>query len=80
MSSMPRRLALLLAAAAVGGTFVAGLFIHGVVGGVLVLATAAILASLTAMLWQHVQPKARPLRVAIIAVIVVIGILKIATA
>lgn len=74
---MPPRLANLLVASTVGAIFVAGLFIHGWVGGVLLLITAAILASLTRLLWNRVRPQGRPLRVLVITAITVIGIIKI---
>ncbi|HVX68254.1 MAG TPA: DUF6703 family protein [Mycobacteriales bacterium] len=70
---MPRRLLILLAALAVGGLFFAGLFVHGRVGGVLLLLTALVLAALTRLVWEHVRPKGRSLRILIIAAIAVGG-------
>lgn len=74
---MPQRLTNLLAATAIGAIFVAGLFIHGWVGGALLLVTAAILAVLTRLLWNRVRPQGRPLRLLVIAAITVIGVIKI---
>jgi hypothetical protein len=77
MSDVPRRLLILLAALAVGGLFFAGLFVHGRVGGVLLLLTAVILASLTRLVWEHVRPKGRPLRILIIAAIAAVAVVKL---
>jgi hypothetical protein len=75
---MPQRLAIILVAAAVGAIFATGLFLHGWVGGVLLLLTAAILASMTRLTWNRVRPQGRPLRLIVIAAIAVIGVIKIA--
>jgi hypothetical protein len=74
---MPQRLAIILVAAAVGAIFATGLFVHGWVGGVLLLVTAAVLAGLTRLLWNRVRPQGRPLRLLVVAAITVIGIIKI---
>jgi hypothetical protein len=75
---MQQRGPILLGAAAVGALFLAGLFIHGVVGGVLLLLTAAILVTLSWGAWSRMQPQGRPLRVVVIVVIAVLAVLKIA--
>lgn len=77
MFGVPRRLLILLGALIVGGLFFAGLFIHGPVGGALLLVTAAILAALTRLVWEHVRPRGRPLRILIIAAIAVGGVVKL---
>lgn len=66
-----------LVAAAVGGTFLAGLVLHGVVGGVLLLLVAAALGSLTVGVWHRTRPEGRPLRVLILAAVVGLAALKL---
>jgi hypothetical protein len=75
---MQRRLLILLAALAVGVLFAAGLFVHGVLGGVLLLAVDALLIAMAALTWRHLRPQGRPLRIAVIAVIAVVAIVKLA--
>jgi hypothetical protein len=77
MSSVQRRPVIVLGAAVVGAIFVAGLFIHGRIGGALLLLTDAILIGLTRLTWPHLPPRGRPLRLIIIAVIAVIGVVKL---
>jgi hypothetical protein len=74
---MPRRLLILLVALAIGGLFAAGLFIDGRVGGGLLLVTAAVLLGLTRAVWDDVDPRRRPIRVAVIAVVVLIAVVKL---
>ena len=73
-----RRGPILLAAAAVGAMFVAGLAIHGWVGAVLLLLTDVVLATSSVATWTRVRPQGRPFRVVIIALILVLAIVKIA--
>jgi hypothetical protein len=74
---MQQRFAILLGALAVGAIFLAGLFIHGPVGGGLLLVTAAILISLTRLTWNRVRPQGRPLRLVVITAIVVLAAIKL---
>jgi hypothetical protein len=69
---MRRRLLVLLAALAVGVVFAVGLFVHGWVGGVLLLAVDAALVAMAVLTWPHLRPQGRPLRIAVIAVVAVI--------
>ena len=72
------RLANLLAATGVGAVFLAGLFIHGVVGAVLLFAVAAFLGYLSSQAWSAIHPRARRLRLVVLAVIVAVAVLKLA--
>jgi Family of unknown function (DUF6703) len=74
---VPARTRNLLAAAVVGGTFVAGLFLHGVAGAVLLIVVAAVLALLTGATWGHIPSNGRPLRVLIIAAVIAVAVLKL---
>jgi hypothetical protein len=67
----------MFAAAVVGAVFAAGLFIHGRVGGALLLVTAAILGTLTRLSWTRVRPQGRPLRLVVIVAVIVIGVIKL---
>lgn len=73
---MSHRLRNLLAAAAVGAIAIAGFFVHGVVGGVLLLITAAILGGLSWLLRNRVRPEGRPLRLAVVVLLVVVAVIK----
>ena len=73
------RLANVLVAIVVGTIFLTGLFVHGAVGGVLLLAVAALLGYLSSQAWSAIHPRARGLRLIVLAVIVVVAIVKIAT-
>ena len=72
-----RGLALLLVIA-ISGLTIAGLAVHGPVGGVLLLIVAAVLVTLSVGAWGRVRPQGRPVRVLIAAVIVGIAIAKLA--
>lgn len=74
---MPQRLLLLILAGVVGGVFAAGLFLHGRLGGALLLVTAAILIVLSGATWNRVRPQGRPLRVIVVAAILALGIVKL---
>ena len=70
----------LLIAIAVGATFVAGLAIHGAVGGVLLLVVAALLVLLSVGAWGHIRSRGRPVRVLIAAAVVALAVAKFAGA
>ena len=70
----------LLAAGAVGALFVAGLVVQGVGGALLVLLVAAILGVITAAAWPRIPANRRPLRLAIIGVVVLIAVVKLVQA
>jgi hypothetical protein len=76
---MRQRGLVILAAAIVGGVFVAGLFIHGRAGGVLLLLTDAVLITMAAATWTRIRPQGRPLRLIIIAAVAVVAVVKFAT-
>jgi hypothetical protein len=76
---MHRRQVIILTALAVGTLFVVGLFIHSWLGGVFLLVTAAILASITRAVWGQIPAKGRPLRIVIIAAIAIGGLVKLIT-
>jgi hypothetical protein len=80
MSLVPERLRNLLGAAVVGAVFLAGLFIHGALGGVLLLATAIMLGIFTSAIWHRLPPARRPLRILIVVVILAVAVIKFATA
>ena len=53
--------------------FLAGLIVHGVTAGLLLLVVAAILGALTWAAWQHLPERGRPLRILVIAIVVAIA-------
>lgn len=71
------RLLRLLVAAAVGGLFLAGLFLHGVVAGVILLAVALGLAALSSRTWSGLHPRGRAARVLVLVLIVAVAAVKI---
>ena len=78
---MPRsRLANLLVAIAVGAIFLAGLFIHGVVGAVLLLSVAVFLAYLSSQAWPVIHPRGRVARILLLVLVVAVAVVKLATA
>jgi hypothetical protein len=68
----------ILLVAAVALASVAGLAIHGPVGGVLLLLVAATLVLFSRSAWATTRPEGRPLRVVIVVVLVAIVVLKFA--
>ena len=77
---VPRsRLANLLVAIAVGGVFLAGLFTHGAVGAVLLIAVAAFLGYVSSQTWSALHPRGRSARLAVLAAVVAVAVVKIAT-
>lgn len=75
---MPARLVNLLAALVVAAIFIAGLALHGPVGGLLLLVTDVVLILLSVATWPQVRPKGRPLRIAVVVVIAVVAVVKLA--
>lgn len=72
-----QRLAIAFGALLVGAIFVAGLFVHGRLGGAFLVLTVAILVTLTRTTWDHVRPQGRPLRVAVIVAIAALAAYKL---
>lgn len=72
-----RGLALLLVIV-IGGLTIAGLAVHGPVGGVLLLIVAAVLVTLSVGAWGRIRPQGRPVRILIAAVILGLAIAKLA--
>ena len=75
---MPERLRNVIGAVVVGALFLAGLIIHGGLGGVLLLLTAVVLAILTSAVWHRMRGRDRGFRILIILVIVGVGLVKFA--
>ena len=67
----------LLIAVAIGATFVAGLAIHGPVGGVLLLLVSALLVVLSMGVWGRIRQRGRPVRILIAAAVLVLAIAKL---
>jgi hypothetical protein len=67
----------ILLLAAVGIVFIAGLAIHGPVGGVLLLLVAATLVLFSARVWRHVRREGRPLRVVVLAAVIGLAVAKL---
>jgi len=72
------RLTLFLAALAVGALALAGLFIHGPVGGILLGIVVAILVFLSSATWPALHSRARVVRGLVIAAIAALAVLKLA--
>lgn len=77
MTHVTARLLRALVAVAVGGLFAAGLFLHGGVGGVLLLLVAGLLVALTSMTWAGLHPRGRAARVVVLAGVVAAGVAKL---
>jgi uncharacterized YccA/Bax inhibitor family protein len=71
-----RGLALLLVIA-IFGLCVAGLAVHGPVGGTLLLVVAAVLVTLSVGTWGQLRRQGRPVRILIALTLVVIAVLKL---
>ena len=67
----------LLLVAAVGLVFLAGLVIHGVVGGVLLLLVATTLVLFTSGAWPRVRREGKLPRILIIAVVLALAVAKL---
>lgn len=63
----------------VGVAFLAGLALHGPVGGVLLLLVAATLVLFALGAWSHVRREGRPLRILVIAAVLTLAALKLAS-
>jgi hypothetical protein len=73
----PSRGNAILITAAVGVLFLVGLVIHGPVGGVLLLLVAAALVLFSRQAWGTVRREGQPVRVVIVAGVVVLAVLKL---
>ena len=62
---------------AIFGLSVAGLAVHGPVGGVLLLVVAAVLVTLSVGTWGQVRAQGRPVRILIAAVVVGVAVAKL---
>ena len=68
----------LLLVGAVGVVFLLGLFIHGVVGGILLLLVAATLVLFSSGAWPHVRREGKLPRILIVLVVVALAAAKLA--
>ena len=71
-----RRTAILLVLA-VGAVFLAGLVVHGPVGGLLLLLVAATLALFSAGEWHRVRREGKAPRILIIAAVTALAVVKL---
>lgn len=74
----PSRGQVLLIAITIGALFIAGLAIHGPVGGALLLLVAATLVTLSIGAWGQVRAQGRPVRILIALVVAGLAIAKLA--
>ena len=74
----PSRGQVLLIALTIGALFIAGLAVHGPVGGILLLLVAATLITLSIGVWGRVRAQGRPVRVLIALVVIGLAIAKLA--
>jgi len=72
------RLTLFLSAAVVGGLALAGLFISGPVGGILLAIVVAILVFLSSATWPALHFRGRVVRGLVIAAVAALAVLKLA--
>jgi hypothetical protein len=68
----------ILLVVAVAVVVLLGLIIHGPLGGVLLLLVAATLVMFSRGAWSRVRREGKPLRVLVIAAVVVLALLKLA--
>ena len=73
------RLVNLVVAIVVGIIFLAGLLLSGALGAVLLLSVAAFLVVLSSAAWPTIPSRGRRVRVLVVAVVLVIAVLKLAT-
>ncbi len=55
----------------------AGLLLPGPVGGLLLLVLAGLLAAVLTVTWAHHDPRTRPIRLAMLALLVVLAVIKL---
>lgn len=72
------RLTLILVAAGVGALFLAGLFVHGPGGGVLLGVVVAVLVFLSSATWTVLTPRGRIVRGLVIAAVAALAVIKFA--
>jgi hypothetical protein len=73
------RLANLLVAIVAGVVFLVGLLMSGAVGAVLLVAVAAFLVVLSSAAWPTIPSRGRVVRVLVVAAVLLIAVLKIAS-
>jgi uncharacterized membrane-anchored protein len=56
---------------------VAGLFVHGILGGIALVAVALILVWLAVVSWQSLAPPARVVRAAVIALVIAAAVVQV---
>jgi hypothetical protein len=74
----PRRGNAILLVVGVGVVFLLGLAVHGPLGGILLLLVAATLVMFSRGAWSRVRSEGKPLRVLVIAAVLVLAVLKLA--
>jgi len=77
---MRSRLTNLLVATAAGVIFLAGLLVSGAPGALLLVAVAVFLVVLSTAAWSAIPARGRRVRVVIVAVVLLIAAVKLATA
>jgi len=70
----------LLLVIAIAGLTIAGLAVHGLVGGICLLVVAAVLVALSVGAWGRVRSHGRPVRVLIAAIVLGLAAAKLAGA
>lgn len=71
------RLVNIAVAAAVGILFIVALAVHGVVAAALLVIVAALLTTLSAATWPAIPARGRPLRVLVVALVLVLAVVKL---
>ena len=71
------RLVNLAVAIAAGVAFLAGLFLSGAVGAVLLIAVAAFLVVLSASTWHNIPSRGRGVRLIVVVLVLVVALLKL---
>ena len=69
----------LVVAIVAGVAFLAGLLISGVPGALLLLGVAAFLIVLTSAAWTNIPARGRRARILIVAVVILVAVVKLAT-
>jgi hypothetical protein len=70
----------LLLAGAVGAAFVVGLLLDGLAGALVLIGVTAVLVGLTVAAWHHMPERGRPLRLAVLALVSLIAVVKLVQA